>query len=782
MRHPHARVALLAALAALSPAALAQVNSTFAYQGELRTDAQPASGAFDLTFRLFDAAADGAQVGPTLCVDNHAVTDGRFTVLLDFGPAAFTGATRFLEISVRADAGQSCADPSGFTTLTARQPLTAAPYASFALQAANATLLNSQPASFYTSAANLTGTLADARLSTNVSLLAGTQTFTGLKTFSAAPAFSAVGAPFSVTSSTRVTNLNADLLDGLDSTAFALTAHTHDASAIVAGTLADARIPTTIARRNAANDFTAVQTLSATSLVPLIVRNANTQGTGLTLQNQSANARAWSLITTGDNNADGVGKFVLRDLTADSVRFSVDSTGFVGVGTATPLERLHVTGPVHVDSTTHELSYPVGRAFQIGELNTSTLDFNGRLVIAANGNVGIGTGSPFADLHIARNGVNVDVLLKRIEAPHGFNIGVNAAPKMFISRSDGSTFNDYVTIDGPSGFVGVGTTNPIAPLHVNGQLHLLGGTQALSWTPGQQLRMGVFDGTTFSQRFAISPSGEVTHFNNTFIEGAVTARMASLNNTGAGPSSLFVTHVTNDLVSGIAWFNRVGSDGPVIDILRESIKIGGISAAGQTVSYNPFTGSHYATSSETFQRATLLTMTGDNATFEDRPGAEILYAVRATTTPNDPACLGAFLSRLAPDAPHSAKNPLLVMAVGNGEMLITPHDDHATAIEPGDLLISSHVPGHAMKLDPARFPVAHVVARAAEPLDWSKVQPDAAGVRRAKISVLFTQFTRDASASELARDNAALRERNAHLESRLDALEAALRELGVLRD
>lgn len=64
------------------------------------------------------------------------------------------------------------------------------------------------------------GTLADARLTANVALLAAVQTFTGVKTFSAAPAFTAGGTPFTVSSTTKVNNLNADRLDGLDSSAF----------------------------------------------------------------------------------------------------------------------------------------------------------------------------------------------------------------------------------------------------------------------------------------------------------------------------------------------------------------------------------------------------------------------------------------------------------------------------------------------------------------------------------------------------------------------------------
>ena len=66
------------------------------------------------------------------------------------------------------------------------------------------------------SASNLaTGTVADARLSSNVVLLGGTQTITGAKAFSTAPSFTAAGAPMFVTSATLVQNLNADRLDGI---------------------------------------------------------------------------------------------------------------------------------------------------------------------------------------------------------------------------------------------------------------------------------------------------------------------------------------------------------------------------------------------------------------------------------------------------------------------------------------------------------------------------------------------------------------------------------------
>lgn len=64
------------------------------------------------------------------------------------------------------------------------------------------------------------GTLADARLSGNVSLLDALQTFSAAKIFAVAPQFTASAAPFTVGSTTKVDNLNADRLDGFDSTAF----------------------------------------------------------------------------------------------------------------------------------------------------------------------------------------------------------------------------------------------------------------------------------------------------------------------------------------------------------------------------------------------------------------------------------------------------------------------------------------------------------------------------------------------------------------------------------
>jgi hypothetical protein len=116
----------LAAFLTLSATAQTPVTTAFTYQGELLNAGNPATGPHDLRFRLYDSL--GAQQGSTLCQNNVALTNGRFTVALDFG-AQFDGEARFLEIDVRTDTGLDCLNAAGYTTLAPRQELTGTPYA-----------------------------------------------------------------------------------------------------------------------------------------------------------------------------------------------------------------------------------------------------------------------------------------------------------------------------------------------------------------------------------------------------------------------------------------------------------------------------------------------------------------------------------------------------------------------------------------------------------------------------------------------------------------------------
>lgn len=109
------------------------ITTAFTYQGVLKEAGFPADGTYDIRFRLFDASSGGAQVGATICRDGVTPVGGAFTVSLDFGVAAFDGDARWLEIAVRADATPLNCGSGAYTVLTTRQPLTAVPYAMYAL-------------------------------------------------------------------------------------------------------------------------------------------------------------------------------------------------------------------------------------------------------------------------------------------------------------------------------------------------------------------------------------------------------------------------------------------------------------------------------------------------------------------------------------------------------------------------------------------------------------------------------------------------------------------------
>jgi len=114
---------LLVALGLATGVSAAPVGTGFTYQGRLMDEGLPADGSYDLQFKLFDAAAAGTQLGSTVSLAGIAAQDGRFTVELDFGTAAFGGGARWLEISLRPAGG------GGYTLLAPRQELTPTPYA-----------------------------------------------------------------------------------------------------------------------------------------------------------------------------------------------------------------------------------------------------------------------------------------------------------------------------------------------------------------------------------------------------------------------------------------------------------------------------------------------------------------------------------------------------------------------------------------------------------------------------------------------------------------------------
>jgi hypothetical protein len=108
-----------------------KIGNTFSYQGHLTSGNNQVDANCDFLFSLWDAESGPIQVGTTLA-KTILVKNGLFTANLDFGLGAFNGETRWLEITVRCPTGVG-----SYTTL-GRQAITAAPYASYSLEADHA--------------------------------------------------------------------------------------------------------------------------------------------------------------------------------------------------------------------------------------------------------------------------------------------------------------------------------------------------------------------------------------------------------------------------------------------------------------------------------------------------------------------------------------------------------------------------------------------------------------------------------------------------------------------
>jgi hypothetical protein len=180
----------LVALAILNtqvPTVLAQ-GTAFTYQGQLQNAGSLANGSYNFTFALYTTNTGGTSVAGPLTNNAVGVTNGLFTVVIDFGPGVWNGATNWLQIGVETNGGSS------FTALSPRQCVTPAPYAIFANTASDV--------SGTVSAGQVSGVLASANLPASP-VFAGTVT---------ASALAGNGA--------GVTNVNAAALNGLGAAGF----------------------------------------------------------------------------------------------------------------------------------------------------------------------------------------------------------------------------------------------------------------------------------------------------------------------------------------------------------------------------------------------------------------------------------------------------------------------------------------------------------------------------------------------------------------------------------
>ncbi|MEK7613538.1 MAG: immunoglobulin-like domain-containing protein, partial [Patescibacteria group bacterium] len=471
----------------------------------------------------------------------------------------------------------------------------------------------------------------------------------------------------------------------------------------------------------------------------------------------------------GDTN-----QFVVGSSTATS--FIITNTGNVGIDDAAPASRLSIgSGGLLRVSSGGDLSFSGTGDYLVGGddyafrydgdqdaglyFNVSTQGFEFRALDASaiahfnasTGLVGIGSTTPFAKLAV--NPVAGDV--------NQFVVGSSTATSFIINNA---------------GNIGIGSTTP------NGKVTVTPGATGAQSLYGYSINQPAFWAQTTSARtgylvevanasFGANDNGAF-QFIYPFDTGASTGKVfrASKGTTLAdffwvdiAGSGYFASDVIigrtaenctgNSALEGISLcadgtagfvsigefnINRNDSDGVLVRFRQDGTSEATISIAGNTVTYGAFTGAHYATTSENIPRGMLVAYTGQNANESENAESEPIYGVTLASEKNASNVMGVMLALQEPAKPLSEENPYLIMAVGNGDVWVTQGEEES--IEPGDNLITSAVSGHAMKDDGEAF-ISHVVAKAAQPLDWNTVTAVTQdGKKRAKISIIFEQF------------------------------------------
>jgi len=145
---------LALAILNLQPDAASAQGTAFTYQGQLQNSNGPVHGAYNFTFSLYTNSTGGAIAAGPVTNNGVAVTNGLFTVTIDFGSGIWNGQTNWLQIGVESNSVTS------FATLLPRQEVTPTPYAIFA-EGGNA--------------AGLSGTVKNSQLASNtITINAGT--------------------------------------------------------------------------------------------------------------------------------------------------------------------------------------------------------------------------------------------------------------------------------------------------------------------------------------------------------------------------------------------------------------------------------------------------------------------------------------------------------------------------------------------------------------------------------------------------------------------------------
>lgn len=257
----------------------------------------------------------------------------------------------------------------------------------------------------------------------------------------------------------------------------------------------------------------------------------------------SAGSPSISISGDTDTGVWSPGANALAISTGATERMRIDASGNVGIGTSSPAAALHLQGVSAVAQRTLRLAFDGTYYSEIYQNGAGGLEYKTmgglphiwyqnaaeRMRIDASGNVGIGTSSPAARLHLggsANNEVRVDTTasgyLQLGQFTNGGFISTSSSDATAGVLRFGTGSTERLRIDA-SGNVGIGTSSPSTALTINrsgatdADLFLSNGTSGTALTQGANgnfymLNYGAYNlifGTNSAEKMRVDASGNL---------------------------------------------------------------------------------------------------------------------------------------------------------------------------------------------------------------------------------------------------------------------------------